>query len=495
MNVTLQEPGQPLKVLAVIVGTRPSSRGARLVAGAGPADELLGGHLDDALRALKASGAQDEVLKIPTVGHSDVPMVVATGLGATGLDADGDLTPEAVRRAVGAAVRALAGTARVAVALGDGSDPAVVGAITEGALLGGYRFDEYRTTPQTKPVGTVRIIAARAEANRAALTRATVIAEVACAARDYVNSPANDLYPASFAERATELAGAAGLAVEVLDEAALTEGGYGGILAVGSGSSRPPRLVRLSYRPDRPKARVALVGKGITYDSGGINIKLPAPVDMKGDMAGAAAVIAATVGAARLGLPVEVVATVPMAENLPSGTSYRPSDVLRMRGGKTVEVVNTDAEGRLVLADAIVRASEDEPDYLIETSTLTGAQVVALGERTAGVMGSDDLLNRISQAGARVGEPMWPMPLPEEMADQLKSDVADLKHVGSGRAGGMLVAGQFLSEFVPEGLSWAHIDVAGPAGLNSHPFGYLPKGATAVPARTIIAVLESISES
>lgn len=490
MNVVLHDPDKELKVDAVVVGTRPGGRGVRLAAGADIAETLLGGHLEDALRTLDAKGGPDEVLKIPTVGHAALPLVVAVGLGAAASDPAREL--EAIRRASGAAIRALAGTQRVAISLG--SDPATVGAVAEGSVLGGYRFDSYRTTPQPKPVGTVRIVAARDEANRAALDRAVIIAGAACLTRDLVNTPANDLYPASFAERAETAGKAAGLEVEILDEDALAAGGYGGILAVGQGSTRGPRLVRLHYRPKAPTAKVALIGKGITYDSGGINLKSPAPVEMKGDMAGAAAVVAAIVAAADLGLPVEVIATVPMAENMPSGSSYRPSDVVRMRGGKTVEVVNTDAEGRMVLADAIVRAAEDEPDYLLETATLTGAQVTALGERTSGVMGSQEMQDLLAEAGALVGEPMWPMPLPEEVGAQLKSDVADLKHVSGSRAAGMAVGGQFLSEFVPAGLPWAHIDVAGPAGFNSSPYGYIGKGASGVPARALVAALELIAE-
>ena len=262
-------------------------------------------------------------------------------------------------------------------------------------------------------------------------------------ARDLVNTAPNDLPPAELARRAEQAAPAAGLEVEVLDEEALRAAGFGGVLGVGAGSARPPRLVRLRHSGGGP--RVALVGKGITFDSGGLSIKPAAGMDhMKSDMAGAAAVIAAMIAVAALDLPLEVIATVPMAENLPSGAAYRPADVLTMYGGKRVEVLNTDAEGRLILADAIVRAGEDSPAYLIETSTLTGAQRVALGDRTAGVMGSDDLRDRIVAAGDRVGEGMWPMPLPDELRAGLDSTVADLANVTGDRAAGMLVAGLFL---------------------------------------------------
>ena len=316
-------------------------------------------------------------------------------------------------------------------------------------------------------------------------------------ARDFVNTPPSHLFPAEFASRAEALAQSAGLEVEVLDEKALAKRGYGGVVGVGKGSSRPPRLVRIAYRgaPNRKDAKtVALVGKGITFDTGGISIKPAANMHhMTSDMSGAAAVIATTVLAARLGLPINVIATVPMAENMPSATAQRPGDVLTQYGGTTVEVLNTDAEGRLILADAIVRACEDNPDYLIETSTLTGAQTVALGARTPGVMGSDDFRDRVARISQQVGENGWPMPLPEELKDDLKSTVADLANVSGSRFAGMLVAGTYLREFVADGVQWAHIDIAGPAYNTGGPWGYTGKGGTGVPTRTMFAVLEDIA--
>ncbi|MDT5260893.1 MAG: leucyl aminopeptidase, partial [Mycobacterium sp.] len=301
---------------------------------------------------------------------------------------------------------------------------------------------------------------------------------------------------------AKALGDSAGLEVEVLDEKALRKAGYGGVIGVGQGSSRPPRLVRLIHRGSqlskKPKQAktVALVGKGITFDTGGISIKPAASMHyMTSDMAGAAAVIATVSLAARLQLPIDVIATVPMAENMPSATAQRPGDVLTQYGGTTVEVLNTDAEGRLVLADAIVRACEDNPDYLIETSTLTGAQTVALGARIPGVMGSDEFRDRVAAISQRVGENGWPMPLPDELKEDLKSTVADLANVSGQRFAGMLVAGVFLREFVADGVGWAHIDVAGPAYNTGSPWGYTPKGATGVPTRTMFAVLTDIAEN
>jgi leucyl aminopeptidase len=284
--------------------------------------------------------------------------------------------------------------------------------------------------------------------------------------------------------------------VEVLDEKALAAAGYGGVLGVGGGSSRPPRLVRIAYRPDSARRRVALVGKGITFDTGGISIKPAQNMDqMTSDMSGAAAVIATTALAARLELPIAVTATVPMAENMPSATAYRPGDVLRIYGGKTVEVLNTDAEGRLILADALVRAAEDEPDYLIDTATLTGAQIVALGTRTAGVMGTDEFRDRVAGHAQGTGEGGWAMPLPDELRADLDSRIADIANITNHRWGGMLAGGIFLREFVPEGLPWAHIDVAGPAYNTGGPWGYTGKGATGVPVRTLAAVLTDVAEN
>ncbi|MCW2697694.1 MAG: Leucyl aminopeptidase, partial [Modestobacter sp.] len=238
---------------------------------------------------------------------------------------------------------------------------------------------------------------------------------------------------------------------------------------------------------------IALVGKGITFDSGGISIKPAAKMeDMKSDMAGAAAVIATVCLVAELGLPVDVTATVPMAENLPSGTAYRPADVVTFRNGKKAEITNTDAEGRVVLADAIARAVEDSPTHLLETSTLTGAQLVALGARTSGVMGSDDLRDTVVAASRRSGEPMWGMPLPPELRRGLDSPVADFVNANADRMGGMLVGAHFLAEFVPAGLPWAHIDVAGPAYNTGGPWGYTPKGGTGVPVRTLLATIEDL---
>jgi leucyl aminopeptidase len=337
------------------------------------------------------------------------------------------------------------------------------------------------------------VVVPDAGAAKAALTRVRAVADAVALVRDLVNTPPNDLYPAELAARGAAAGEKVGVAAEILDEDGLAAGGYGGILAVGSGSSRKPRLLRLTYTGSGARKKVALVGKGITFDSGGISIKPAAKMeDMKSDMAGAAAVIATVCLVAQLGLPVEVTATVPIAENLPSGTAYRPADVVTFRNGKKAEITNTDAEGRVVLADAIARAAEDRPDVLLETSTLTGAQLVALGGRTAGVMGTDDLRDAVVAAGKRCGEGMWPMPMPPELRRGMDSTVADFVNSTADRMGGMLVGGHFLAEFVPDGLPWAHIDIAGPSYNTGAPWGYTAKGGTGVPVRTLLATIEAL---
>jgi leucyl aminopeptidase len=481
------------KADVIVIGTVQGTGGLELAAGTNAVDAALGGTTADTLGALGATGKAEEVVKLPTMGKLPAAVVLAVGLGKPGEDAA--LTQEQVRRAAGASARALTGTSRALTTLSAVDLQAAV----EGTILGSYSFTRYKSAPGDGPVSTVDVAAPEdgaAKEHKAGLKAAAAIAESVLIARDLINTPPNDLFPAAFADQAKKLADAGGLEFEVLDEKALKRKGFGGILGVGAGSSRLPRLVRISYRGPKAKKKVALVGKGITFDTGGISIKPAANMDnMTSDMSGAAAVLASVVLAAKLKYPLEVTATIPLAENMPSATAYRPGDVLRMYGGKTVEVLNTDAEGRLVLADAIVRAAEDNPDYLIETSTLTGAQIVALGNRTAGIMGSDEFRDRVAGIARATGEGGWAMPLPEELRADLDSRLADLANVTGSRWGGMLVAGVFLKEFVADGLPWAHIDIAGPSFNTSGPWGYTGKGGTGVPVRTIAAVLADIADN
>ncbi|MGW3482204.1 leucyl aminopeptidase [Rhodococcus indonesiensis] len=478
----------------LVVGLTAGDSGPEALLGDGLVDEDVLGGLLDTLQSVGAAGKAEEVTRIPAPAALPVTSVLAVGLGA----AD-KLDAEQVRRSAGAAARALAGVSVVATTL----SAVDLGATAEGFALGAYTFTEFRTTKSNsgdaQPPARIELLVSspRARETRAELARSAAVAEAVATARQFVDTPPSHLFPAEFAERAKALGTAAGLKVEVLDEKALEQQGYGGIVGVGKGSSRPPRLVRLSYSAKKRKApKVALVGKGITFDTGGISIKPAAGMEnMTSDMGGAAAVVATVVLAAKLGVAADVTATVPMAENMPSATAQRPGDVLTQYGGTTVEVINTDAEGRLILADAIVRACEDEPDYLIDTATLTGAQMVALGTRTPGVMGTDEFRDRVARLSQEVGENGWAMPLPAELRADLKSRVADLANVTPHRWGGMLAAGLYLKEFVAEGVQWAHIDIAGPAFNTGSPFGYVGKGGTGVPVRTLIAVIEDIANN
>jgi leucyl aminopeptidase len=458
-----------------------------------PSDAVA--EIEAGLLALNATGAVEQVNRL-VVPSLPVASVLTIGLGKP----RDEWPPDVIRRAAGSAARAL-GSAETAVTTLAALD---LDAAVEGLVLGSYRFTEFRTSktaPKDSGLRKITVLSTAKDA-KARAAHAAAVATAVATARDFVNTPPSHLFPAEFAKRAKALGESVGLEVEVLDDKALQKAGYGGVMGVGKGSSRLPRLVRLTHhgsklakKPKQAK-KVALIGKGITFDTGGISIKPAASMHyMTSDMGGAAAVIATVVLAAQRELPIDVIATVPMAENMPSSTAQRPGDVLTQYGGTTVEVLNTDAEGRLILADAIARACEDNPDYLIETSTLTGAQTVALGARTPGVMGSDEFRDRVAAISQQVGENGWPMPLPDELKDDLKSTVADLANVSGQRFAGMLVAGVFLREFVADGVNWAHIDVAGPAYNTTSPWGYTPKGGTGVPTRTMFAVLEDIAEN
>jgi len=495
------------EVDAVVVGIHRDGEQLSLGPGAAAVDAALGGRLLDVLSRLGANGVAGEVVKVATLGATTAPVVAAVGLGPVEPKPGGPEPHENYRRAAGAAIRALVGTERVGLALVD-ADPTLTRAVLEGAALAAYDFVRYKSElPPTyrPPVREIVLLAdatGRGEIELQAETdRVKAVAGAVRMARDWINTPPNDLRPPAFAAQAAAAAADAGLEVEVLDTDALVAGGYGGILAVGLGSAAGPQLVRIAYRPPADSGElkhVALIGKGITFDTGGISIKPALNMqDMKSDMSGAACVVAAMTAIAALQPAVRVTAYVPMAENMPSGSAYRPGDVVTMYGGTKVEVLNTDAEGRMILADAIARAAEDEPDYLLETSTLTGGQIVSLGERISGLMGSAELLDRVKDAGSRTGEPMWPVPLPDEVRSGMDSAIADVTQINAGfdRAGHMLQGGSFLSRFVPDGVEWAHIDIAGPSYNTKTPHGYTPKGATGVPLRTLLAVVEDIADN
>ncbi|SDQ16050.1 leucyl aminopeptidase [Microbacterium sp. cf332] len=443
--------------------------------------------LREMLAAVGFTGARGSVhrLFLPAVAAAPV-IVVGTG------DAPDD---HALRDAAGAAVRVTTGFSSLAVAAP--LAPESWRALAEGAVIGGYRFAGYKGgTPKTR--------AERITVHTSAAPSADEVAGVAAVGRslalvkDLVSTPAEWLSPADLAERAVEAVAGLPIEIEVLDEAELERQGFGGVLGVGQGSDRPPRVVRVDYSPAGADRHVALVGKGITFDTGGLSLKPAASmVGMKYDMAGAATVLAVVQAAAALALPTRVSAWLCVADNMPSGRATRPGDVLRMLDGTTVEVLNTDAEGRLVLADGIVAASRTQPDAIIDVATLTGAVIVALGHRHTGVMGDDDAVSEYLAAAGRAGEAAWQLPLPAHMADELDSPIADMQNAKIGDpSGGSLFAGLFLQRFVGRSgdgddaprIPWIHLDIAG-SGTTKTPFGGTDKGPTAATVRSLVEYL------
>jgi len=412
-----------------------------------------------------------------------------------------EASADALRAAAGSAVRQLAGTASVALVLP--SDGELLPAVLTGAALGSYSYDVYRSGgAQKTPVERIDIVG-DADASAAAVTRARAEADAVSLVKDLFHQPPLDLYPETFVHAAREAVGHLPVDVQVWEEHELAQEGFGGILGVGQGSTRGPRLVKLSYAPEGAGAHLALVGKGITFDSGGLSLKPPTGmIGMKGDMTGAAVALAVLKGVAELALPVRVTAWLCLAENMPSGSAIRPGDVLRIRGGKTVEVLNTDAEGRLVMADGLVAASEEQPDQIIDVATLTGAKVTALGTRYSALMGDDELLAALREAAGETGELFWPMPLPEELRATINSPIADIANANPGvPAGGMLLAGVFLREFVGRRgeaedaprIPWAHLDIAGSEENKGAPYGFTQKGATGVAVRLLIRHAERMA--
>lgn len=401
----------------------------------------------------------------------------------------------ALRAAVGTGIRTLIGFANVAVCA-PAADPDSWREVAEGAALGGYRFDDYKTSAPKERAHRVTVHGALAGVESRDLAAVEAAAAAVALVKDLVSVPAEWLGPADFAERAIEALGGLPVDIEVLDESQLAAGGYGGILGVGQGSDRPPRLVKLSYAPAGATRHVALVGKGITFDTGGLSLKPAAGmVGMKYDMCGAATALAVTRAIATMNLPVRVTAWLCIADNMPSGRATRPGDVLRMLDGTTVEVLNTDAEGRLVLADGLVAASREHPDVIVDVATLTGAITVALGTRHAGVMGEEHAVLAYLASSERAGELAWQLPLPLHMQDDLDSPIADLQNAKIGDpAGGSLFAGLFLQHFVGRvsddqdapRIPWVHLDIAGVGMNKGGGYGFTDKGPTGATVRALI---------
>jgi leucyl aminopeptidase len=444
----------------------------------------------------------DLVVEGVTVGSEpDDPVVRATGFKAkvgrtvwlpgrllVGLGENGSNGPDerALRKAAGAAARAAAECERIATTL-----PATQ-AVAEGFSLGAYRFTKYRSDPKANRIRSVTVVGGGGQRALAALERGARIAEAVGVARDLVNEPGGALTPPAFADAIRVLAKQSGLEVKVLTESAITKAGYNGLLAVNRGSTSPPRWVELTYEPEtRARMTVALVGKGVTFDSGGLSIKpTDGMVGMKGDMGGAAAIAAAMSVARDVGVKVRVRAFLPLTDNMLGGDAQRIGDVITYRNGTTVEVLNTDAEGRLILADGLVAASQESPAAIVDVATLTGAAVVALGNKVAAVLGNNDSFTAQVQAAAdAAGEPMWPLPLYDEYTRDLESKIADMKNVG-GRPAGTIVAALFLRRFVGDGIPWAHLDIAGPA-FGDADDGELSAGGTGYGVRTLVELLRT----
>jgi leucyl aminopeptidase len=452
-----------------------------------------------ALEEVGATGAAEEVIKVPITAPAHHRLIIFTGLGEAAKNSE--YPHEVLRRAAGVAVRALAGKTSADFALPH-KTPQNFAAIAEGIALGAYSFDQHRGSSkanQKKPLGSATIISHLREdpSLKSTLKRATILAKYVHLVRDLVNTPANHLSPSTFVARIKSIATSLTVKIEVLDEKALKAKGYGGIYSVGQGSANPPRLLHISYSPAKAKKRFAFVGKGITFDTGGYALKPAIGMDaMKSDMAGAASVVAATLAIAELKLPVSIHAYACLAENMVSGNATRPGDVITTLSGKTVEVLNPDAEGRLVMADGLTRAVRDAEktgglDGLIDVATLTSAQVIALGTRTAGLMSNNEIFTQeFLKVAHSAGELFWPMPLPEELRATLDTPVADIANVGDNN-GKMLVAGLFLQEFVPPTTPWLHLDIAGPAYSEKVEHGYCTVGGTGITVRSLVALAES----
>lgn len=461
--------------------------------------ELLDHTIDSAwldglnLSALGASAKSEAIIRVPAPNDSVVALI---GVGSDELDEDN------LRELAGAAARALSAFEHITFDLPT-SDARDAVSILEGAGLGQYELTTYKGTDKSNTIKTKAVtVVTTFKVSAAAIAKANIIIDSIKATRDLVNTPPNVLYPGAFANLVSKRVKGSTLNLSIWDEKALARDKFGGLLAVGGGSARPPRLVKVEYRPKGAKKHLALVGKGITFDSGGLSLK-PAEgmVGMKYDMTGAATVFEALMAISQMAIPVRVTAWLCLAENMPSGTAQRPNDIIKARNGKSIEVLNTDAEGRLVLADGLSAASEEKPDMIVDVATLTGAATIALGNRYAGLMGTSQAISAVEAAAFDAGELVWHMPLPAELRRLLDSELADIANVKIGnRAGGMLIAGLFLREFVgfsdkrnEHKIEWAHLDIAGPANNDAAPYGFTPKGATGVMLRTLVALAEGMA--
>ena len=472
----------------------PVAKGGALGPGADAVDAALGGGLAAFLEETGFDGGLGTTLAVPTAGKLRAQAAILVGIGDPA-----DLTVDGLRRAAAAVAKRSTKATSVATTLAQAGafggaaldDAAAAQAVTEGFALGGYQYLDYKGDAKPSKLRRVTLLGAANGAVKDAIARGSVVGEAAVWARDLVNTPAKEKSPAAMAAAAQRYLRGSGVRVQVLDLAQIRAQRLGGVLGVGQGSQQTPRFLKMTYTPSRATgAPLALVGKGVVFDSGGLSLKTGSGMETKKtDMSGGAAVIAAMGTLAKLGVRHKVNAYVPLVENMPSGTAIRPGDVLKIRNGKTVEVLNTDAEGRLILADALSLACEDGAAAIVDLATLTGACMVALGDKIAGLMANDGAWrDQVQTAADRAGEPVWPLPLPKEYRKLLESEIADLKNISSGGYGGALTAGLFLQEFVTPDMPWAHLDIAGPARANGDD-GYLVKGGTGFGVRTLIELI------
>ncbi|MGI9226879.1 MAG: leucyl aminopeptidase [Candidatus Nanopelagicaceae bacterium] len=429
------------------------------------------------LTDLGATGKADEVIKLPGTATK---VILFTGLGK----ASKEYSSETIRRAAGIAAQNLHGHKSAIFAIENDAK-----AMAEGAALGSYSFTDFRGHSKKDQKAPLSEIYIDADGDAKLLKEVEIEVKWTFFVRDLVNMPPSFLNPKKFAEIVSAKAKkVSGVKIKVWDEKQLKSQGFGGIIGVGQGSANPPRLVHLSYKPAKAKRTIAYVGKGITFDTGGLALKPALNMDeMKGDMAGAASVVGALLAIAELKLPIAIDAWAPLAENMVSDTATRPSDVITIYGGKTVEVLNPDAEGRLVLADAIVKAQENKNlDAIVDVATLTGAKVVALGTRYSAIMtNNDELCAEFLDVTDVTGEQFWQLPLPEELRASLDTPVADIANIGE-RMGGALVAGLFLKEFIANELPWLHLDIAGVEINTGKAYGHTPVGASGISVRSLI---------
>ncbi len=454
--------------------------------GADWAAEQLGDWLDAYLDEQDFSGKAGEILAVPTGGRLAFHTLFLVGLGS-------DVDLEALRKAGGWLGRKAARTVDVATTLHQVDIDGAAGAVTEGFLLGQYRFDTYKSEPKPAKTEALRFIGRGAEDAAGQAVDAAVIVDAVALARDLTNEPALAKAPAVLADKAREIGQSVGVTVKVLGPDEIEDERLGGLMGVSMGAHNPARLVEFAYEPADPKAFLALVGKGIVFDSGGLSLKTGEGMEtMKTDMAGAAAVFGAIQAIAALDIAVKVIGITPLTENMPDGGAMRPGDVIRPRNGKTVEVLNTDAEGRLVLADGLSLAAEAEPDLIVDVATLTGACKVALGEKIGGLWANDDgAAEQVLAAAARAGERFWKMPLPEDYRKNIDSSIADMKNIGV-RWGGAINAALFLKEFVGD-VPWVHLDIAGPSRWPDDEH-YQSKGGSGFGVRTLVALARELAE-